>query len=42
MIECRTWVLDPKVKHSTNERVFPLVADFNPGLPYIVFGQITL
>ena len=27
--------LEPKVKPSTNERVFPLVADFNPGLPNI-------
>ena len=27
--------LEPKVKASTNERVFPLVADFNPGLPNI-------
>ena len=27
--------LEPKVKPSTNERVFPLVADFNPGLPSI-------
>ena len=27
--------LEPKVKPSTNERVFPLVADFNPGLTNI-------
>ena len=27
--------LDPKVKSTTNERVFPIVADLNPGLPII-------
>ena len=34
-INDRMSYLKPKLKASTNKRVFPLVADFNPGLPNI-------